>query len=186
MTSEKRNSTDLYFIALIPGEKLQKEVRALKEEMKTNYNAKHALKSPAHITLQMPFKATWEDSGRINMALQRFASVNNPVSVSLSGFKSFAPRIIYIKVINPDPIIRLHDDLKSRLIGETNLSHNEVMASVNPHMTIATRDLSKDSFTKAWEEFENREFHATFNAESLYLLKHNGKIWNIYQEFEFA
>ena len=51
----------LYFIALIPGKELKEKVRAVKERMKADYNAGHALKSPAHITLQMPFKRnSWD------------------------------------------------------------------------------------------------------------------------------
>ena len=47
---------NLYFIALIPPDEIREEVKSLKEEMSARFRSSHALKSPAHITLQMPFK----------------------------------------------------------------------------------------------------------------------------------
>ena len=52
---------DLYFIAIIPYSELREKVRKVKERMKAEYGAGHALKSPAHITLQMPFKRSSAD-----------------------------------------------------------------------------------------------------------------------------
>jgi hypothetical protein len=40
-------------------------------------------------------------------------------------------------------------------------------------------------FKKACDEFKNFSFEAKFKAKSIFLLKHNGKTWDICHEFEF-
>ena len=63
----------LYFIALIPPPDLREAVLQLKEEMRDRFQAKHALTSPAHITLQMPFKREPAEEVDMIKALGRFA-----------------------------------------------------------------------------------------------------------------
>ncbi len=72
----------LYFIALIPDLSLRKEIKALKDEIYTNTDAKKALNSPAHITIQRPFRRDndFEDLLVSNLKLFMF------------GQKSFNPK----------------------------------------------------------------------------------------------
>lgn len=175
----------LYFIALVPPEDLREEVKALKEGMKVRFHAKHALKSPAHITLQMPFKRSAEDEPFIIRTLADFAVQQFSFPIILSGFDSFAPRVIFIKIKNPQPIKSLHSKLNTLLLHTLHFDKNEINSQLHPHMTIATRDLKKATFTVAWSEFQHREFIATFSAKSLCLLRHNGNHWEIYHEFPF-
>ncbi len=49
-----------------------------------------------------------------------------------------------------------------------------------PHMTIAFRDLKKNIFPVAWEEFKNRNIDMHWQAHELCLLKHNGKKWEVF------
>jgi 2'-5' RNA ligase len=94
---------NLYFIALIPGKELRDRVRAVKERLKAGYNAGHALKSPAHITLQMPFKRSSAEEPAISAALGRFATGEESFTIDLDGYGCFAPRVIYIRITNPEP-----------------------------------------------------------------------------------
>ena len=52
-------SESLYFIAVLPSEEIHEEITVLKHEIAEKYESKHALRSPPHITLHMPFK--WKD-----------------------------------------------------------------------------------------------------------------------------
>jgi len=180
----ERNYT-LYFIALIPGKELRDRVRVVKERMKADYNAGHALKSPAHITLQMPFKRNSRDESAISEALEKFASEETPFFVRLDGFGCFAPRVIFIRIEDPDPVKSIHGRLKGILADELGFPVSEIMNDVQPHITVATRDLTKEAFWEAWPEFQNEEFRGTFEVNSLFLLKHNGKNWDILKEFPF-
>jgi 2'-5' RNA ligase len=181
----RMKSTELYLIALIPPEELRDAIRQLKEEVKGKFNAKHALKSPAHITLQMPFKKAPDQEAYTIEALEQLAALQSPFPVGLSGFGCFTPRVIFVKVENHLPIIELHASLNRVLTEELNFKPNEVMPTIHPHVTIATRDLTEIAFSKAWEGFKERTFNASFEANSLFLLKHNGKFWDIYREFLF-
>ncbi len=176
----------LYFIALIPGRELRDRVRAVKERIKAGFNAGHALKSPAHITLQIPFKRSPDDEAQLAEVLRRFAAAEHPFIVDLNGYGVFTPRVIFIKITEPGPVARLHSRLKGVLLEDLHFRQEEVMMTVQPHITVATRDLTKTAFTEAWAELEEEEFVASFVAESIFLLKHNGRSWDILEEFPFG
>ena len=179
------DSMDLYFIALIPHSELRNEIRAVKDRIRLAYGAGHALKSPAHITMQMPFKRNSRDESAISEALEKFASEETPFIVRLNGFGCFAPRVIFIRIEDPDPVKSIHGRLKGILADELGFPVSEIMNDVQPHITVATRDLTKEAFREAWLEFQNEEFRGTFEVNSLFLLKHNGKNWDILKEFPF-
>lgn len=172
-------------MALIPGKELRGRVRAVKERMKADYNAGHALKSPAHITLQMPFKRNSRVESAISEALEKFAAEETPFTVRLNGFGCFAPRVIFIRIEDHDQVKSIHGRLKRVLAEKLEFSADEIMNDVQPHITVATRDLSKEAFREAWPEFQNEEFRGTFEVDSIFLLKHNGKSWDIFREFPF-
>ena len=178
-------SKKLYLIALVPPQKIRDEVEQLKLEMKKIYNASHALKIPAHITLQMPFTRKDSEEGHIINTLQRFAGKQTPFKIHLNGFDSFPPRVLFIKIVNHQPIKELSRKLNNTLTDSELVSENRVNDDIHPHMTIATRDLKEKDYHQAWEKFQDREYKNSFTAKSLFLLKHNGKNWDIYREFEF-
>lgn len=175
-------SKKLYFIALIPPEELKARVKALKEKIRDKYGAKHALKLPAHITLQPPFSLFEEQETEVFAALNSSVENQDSFPVHLSGFGSFPPKVIFIKVKDQKPVKDLHANLQFSL---ADLVPGEKEASIHPHMTLASRDLKRKEFKDAWGEFEKREFQDLFLAESLFLLKHNGKSWDIIREFPF-
>ncbi len=177
---------NLYFLALIPGMELREKVRAVKERMKADWSAGHALRSPAHITLQMPFKRNSNDESAISASLEKFASEEKPFTVSLDGFGCFAPRVIFIRIEDPSAVRSIHNRLKKVLAEELQFSEREIMNSVHPHMTVATRDLTKEAFNGAWAEMKEEEFRGAFEVSSLFLLRHNGKYWDIYREYSFG
>ena len=183
---EKPPQKSLYFIALVPGEPLRSRVRRLKQEMASRFGASHALKSPAHITLRMPFRRAEAGEQALIGALQQFTSAGEALTIRLSGFDAFPPRVIFLKVLDHDPLADLHAKLQEHLKITLGFPAPAKALPFHPHMTIATRDLSEASFHRAWPGFSDRPFEAAFRAESLFLLKHNGKAWDLYREFTFS
>lgn len=175
----------LYFIALVPNREIREQVKKLKEAFRTDYGAGHALKSPAHITLQMPFKRVPALENDLCESLEQFAGNQKGFSVGLKGFGCFEPRVIYLKVTGHEPIQKLQQDLKAMLAEKTGFTPDELTTKIHPHMTLATRDLSEEAFYKAWPAYEHRKFEATFPVSGIFLLKHNGKSWDIFREFSF-
>lgn len=170
----------LYFIALIPPENIKEEIRSFKEEVKEKYNVKHALKLPAHITLQKPFKMPSPLEEELRAFLDKFSKKQQVFEIEVSGFGRFDQRAIFAEVTNKQPVIELFDKLQEGIapfVHPKDKQHN-----IHPHLTIATRDLGRQNFPRVWEDFKDKNYEAIFKTESLFLLKHNGKLWEIISE----
>lgn len=182
---EKRRDGALYFLALVPPEPVQEMVRALQQEMAERHGARHAMRSPPHITLQMPFRMPHEQEDPLAGLLGPLCRETAPFTLELDGFGCFEPRVIYLKVSPHEPVVHLHARLRESLAHHTRLHPAAITQHVHPHMTIATRDLKKREFGAAWPAYENRPFHTTFTADGLTLLKHLGNLWQPYRTFGF-
>lgn len=174
-----------YFIALIPPDPIQSEVQKIKEHFQTVYNSKGALRSPGHITLMMPF--LWKEQKEEKLCnLLAQTTKEKKFTLVFDGFGAFAPRTIFIKNKESTHLM----DFQSRLAQYAKRNMNLFNATHNrgyhPHLTVAFRDLKKDQFAEAWKEFENQPFNYEFEVSSFWLLKHDGKGWNAYQEFQFS
>ena len=174
-----------YFIALVPESPLRDEVDDFKREIKDRFGAAHALKSPAHITLQMPFHWLESEEHLLEKCLREFAARQGSLRVRLKDFDCFAPGVLFVKVEDHLPLQQLHYALKKELVYRLGVPQSQRTAKFHPHMTIATRDLKESDFKAAWEAFKERRFSAAFKAGSLFLLKHNGKDWDLFMEFPF-
>ena len=177
----------LYFIALLPPQSIQDYATEVKQYFADNYDSKHAFKSPPHITLQPPFE--WDSSQIIELedCLEKFVIGRSSIPIILDGYNAFAPRVIYIDVVQSADLMNLQFELMSNL--ETNLGIVDKVGKsrgFTPHMTVAFKDLKKSQFKAAWNEFENKELHFEFTASKLTLLKHEEKKWNISKEFDFV
>ncbi len=179
------SQTTLYFIALVAHKPLQAEILALKELFRDRYNAQHALKLPAHITLQKPFRRSPKTDPILIDICDDVAKKTRPFDVVISGFGCFAPKVIFANVLSPEPVLELHARLWPDLKKQLNLKDNEISTHIKPHITLATRDLSRQNFRKAWQAFMHRPFEATFTARSLSVFKHNGMNWGVLHESLF-
>ncbi|HZY79199.1 MAG TPA: 2'-5' RNA ligase family protein [Cyclobacteriaceae bacterium] len=163
-----------YLIAIIPPEPVAGDIYRLKEYFRDKYNSKASLNSPAHITMHMPFEF---DERRENELFEALP-LKEELSIELDGFNVFAPRVIFIDV-KPNPALtRSQKELiqfcKTRL-NVFNADYKD--QPFHAHVTLAFRDLKKDVFTTAWEEFKSKSYHARFECNRLSLLKHDGKFW---------
>lgn len=179
----KKNSENLYFIAIIPPEPVYGEALALKHHVSDRYASKAALNSPPHITLHMPFK--WKESREAELidSLEAFSATQNSFELKLNNFSSFEPRVIFIDVLKDEKIETLQKQLKRFFKTELNIFNADYKdLAYHPHLTLAFRDLKKPEYYKAWEEFKERKFEATFDVDSIGLLKHDGKEWKVFKE----
>ena len=174
----------LYFIALVPEEPLFSQVMNLKHHFKEKYQSRKALKSPPHITLQMPFKWREDREEHICDMLSNVTGNFHKFQLSLNGFGYFEPRVIYIDVEKSEDLFILYKEL-ARTFRETMKLVNELgERPFQPHLTIAFRDLKKPMFYQARDEFTEKEFKAEFKVNDICLLKHNGSSWDIYERLE--
>lgn len=174
-----------YFLAIIPPEPLATEVTAIKQEFVERFNTKAALRSPAHITLHMPFQWKEAKEERLFKVLAQ-ATKFRPFNIQLNGFGAFPPRTIFIQPEKSTELEEMNMALLETTRRQLNLFHAVHIGGFHPHMTVAFRDLRKPLFFEAWKEFEQRAFKASFEVDSFWLLKHNGKVWEAYREFKFS
>ncbi len=167
---------ELYFIALVPDKKLKKELKLIKEDFADKFHTRHALKLPPHITLIPPFKIPLEKEEYLITKLKEVSIHEKPFSIKLSGYGSFKARVIFIDIKNKKPLAKLFGRIKETL----NDLSVEILAEkedIIPHITIATRDLSREVYKRAWPQYSNRAFKGKFEVKDLVLFRHNGKHW---------
>lgn len=178
------NTESLFFIALLPPLEIQRYASEVKSYFDQHYASRHAFKSPPHITLQPPFRWQHDRFPILNESIATFARSHSPIPIILSGFGAFPPRVIYINVERTEVLRTLHRKLIEHL--ETSIAlvdPKEKSRPYAPHMTVAFRDLTKQNFKSAWQEFKERSLYFEFTASHLTLLKRDGQRWQIHTEY---
>ena len=173
-------SESLYFIAVIPPQEIQEEITALKHEIAEKYGSKHALSSPPHITLHMPFR--WKDK-RFDELSDVMKNLNRDLEtfeVELKNFDFFEPRVVFVNVVQSEKLEKLQKKVVGACRKELKLNNaNYKNRLFHPHVTIGFRDLKKRMFYEAKKAFEHRSVRFQFQVEKVTLLKHDGKKWNV-------
>jgi len=175
-----------YFIALVPPEPLLSAIYRIKEDIAERYHTKGALRSPAHITLHMPFEYEQSKEQKLADCLGQFR-FRQALDIELRNFNCFEPRVIFIDVAPDEALQALQKQLVQHV--KTNLhlyNQDESLRGFHPHLTIAFRDLKKPAFYQAWEEFRQKTFEASFPCTELCLLRHDGAQWQVHQRFPFT
>lgn len=174
-----------YFLAIVLPEPIQTLAQGVKEHFRDRYDSKGALRSPAHITLHMPFQ--WKEKKEaLLFDLLAQATKEKKFTLQFDGFGAFPPRTIYIKNKMCTELMDFQSRLAQHAKRHMNLFNATHNRGYHPHTTIAFRDLKKDQFVEAWKEFEDKSFDSEFEVKSFWLLKHDGKRWNAYREFQFS
>jgi len=179
------NKKRLYFVAVVPPEEIRDQVTKVKLEFAEKFVSSHALKSPPHITLIPPFMAASELEQKTICLLEEVVKDRKPFEVRLNGFGAFKPRVIFIAIQENEALQVLEKELTHRFKQLPELETRKGK-SFNPHMSVAFRDLSPPMFHKAWDQYRSTSFEAVFDVKSIFLLKHNGKFWDIHSEIFFT
>lgn len=175
----------LFFIALLPDETIQREVTGFKHFCADHFDARHALKSPPHITLVSPFRWDEKRLPELCQALDGFSKKQHVFEIGLHDFDCFVPRVLFV-AIEPNPELSGLAGALSRQLEQSVGLKQDGRHGFNPHMTIAHRDLDRQIFPKAWAHFSKLEYRRQFLAEGLTLLKHRGGRWETEREFVFG
>ncbi|RZK04145.1 MAG: hypothetical protein EOO43_22770 [Flavobacterium sp.] len=177
---------DMYFMAIVLPDDLNKKIVSYKQYMLEKYNCKVGLKSPAHITIIPPYWMDGEKEQEILVQLDIICKEIKTFPVVTKNFSAFIPRTIFIDV-------EVDETLKNtkKTIDQFFSTHTEYGAKVDsrlfhPHITIATRDLYKKAFAEAWSYFEDKKFKVSFTALGLSVLRHNKVNWDVIHEAAFS
>jgi len=174
----------LLFIAVLPGDEIREEVTNFKKYALERFQSGRALKSPPHITLIPPFRWSPGRIEELKMALKYYAKSCSSFSLTLHGFNCFEPRVIFVDIEKDEELERLQSTLQDLLHSAFSIQ-NDCAYGFNPHMTVAFKDLRKSVFPLAWKYFSNLDYMRVFKVKQLYLLQHDGRQWQIVDDFKF-
>lgn len=177
--------TALYFVALMPPKPIMDQITGFKQYAADHFNSRRAFRSPAHITLQAPFRWDENEIGRVQTVLSDFSKKQIKFPVQFKNFNCFAPKVIYVDVIRTNELDELKSALNDTLFQELSIPKDNYPI-FHPHATIAFRDLESDIFPVAWDYFSKQTYEATFEANAMTLLKNEtGVGWHIEATFHF-
>ncbi|MBL7471909.1 2'-5' RNA ligase family protein [Robertkochia sediminum] len=175
----------MYYIAVLPPEDIRSEIKVFKEEVLQDFGSGHALRSPAHITLQMPFHFEEAQESQLITALASLAKSHHNFSCTAEGLGHFGDRTIFI-AINPNTTLNnLRINLQVMLRETFGFGDKKLPQRFHPHITIANRDLTPERFPACWDAFRDRTYTRDFGITGIALLKHRGDHWEVYREFPF-
>jgi 2'-5' RNA ligase len=171
-----------FFVALLPPADIQAYASEVSQELSDRYQMSTS-KSPPHITLQPPFLWQRQDIPELQACLSSVARTQSPLPVTLSGFGVFAPRVIFINVFKTPELLHLQAELRTRLETELAIVDPSSHRPFAPHLTVASRKLTRQTFQQAWSELSTRPVEFTFVGDRLTLLIHDGQRWQIQADF---
>jgi 2'-5' RNA ligase len=176
------SETRLYFIAIVVPEPIATEIRAFQTYAREQFNSGRALHSPPHITLIAPFQLDRSRITAVEDVLKETASCMAAFSLALGGFGRFGNKVIFIEVGRSESLEVLPASLGEAL-HTAGLPMKQEDRPYHPHVTIAFKDLSREDFPAAWDDFRKKAYRAAFKVEAITLLEHREGYWRVEKEF---
>jgi len=174
-----------YFLAIVPEGDNQRLITSLKEDIKTEFDVKYALKSPAHVTLKMPFSFNERKEDRLIQQLQDFLNTNTGFEIKLEGIFSFGTRVIYIGVDRKKQLLDLQSNLLAFCKKELKLIEELSDKNYHPHLTIAFKDFKKDQMPNIIHLARLTDIKLELNINQICLLKKVEHRWVILKILAF-
>ncbi|MEP0713226.1 2'-5' RNA ligase family protein [Algoriphagus sp.] len=160
-----------YFLAIVPEGEFQDRVKQLKLEIKDRFQAKFALKSPAHITLKMPFVYNEAKEDELIRKLGEFIAGYNSFNVTVAGLGNFGTRVIYLDVEGEDALYVLQRELISYFKRTLKLTDELSDRNFQPHMTVAFKDIKRSQFQNILAVVGKQEFQEVISVSKIVVLK---------------
>lgn len=146
METSFTEKTNLFFIAIIPQEKVYNEVVEFKNDFANRFDSRKALKVMPHITLKTPFKLANSKTEQLVLWFNRLYINTVAFKIPLKDFGSFnnpLNPVIFIKPAITTALFVLQKEIVSSFTNSFPESIHAMDKKFNPHMTVAYRDLGK-------------------------------------------
>jgi 2'-5' RNA ligase len=175
-----------YFLAIVPGSPIQDRATEIKNEIREKFNVKYALKSPAHVTLKMPFSYNEAKEEKLIQTFRKLLVQFETFPISFGGVDTFGKRVIFLKVKSCDQLSKMQAELKSFCKRELNLVDELSDRNFHPHMTIAFKDLKEVHFDNILNLIKKHELKEGFHVDGITLLKRIEGRWISRAELKFG
>lgn len=166
-----------YFVALVPDGEVQKGATAIKEDLRDKFGLKYSLKSPAHVTLKMPFSWNEAKENVLTKSLEEFAKEYKSIKLHFIGFGKFGNRVIFVRVKRNQKLVLLQASIAEYFKRELKLVKELSDTNYHPHMTVAFKDVKAKDFEKYWAYVNSLDFDYEFQFDRLVLLKRIDNRW---------
>src|SRR5690606_32536571 len=107
------------------------------------FNLRYALRSPAHITLKMPFLWNEAKEDRLMARLEVFFSQRPAFQLKVRKIGTFGDRVLFVKVEERKELMALQQELVNWCRQELKLVEELSDYAYRPHMTVAFKDVKK-------------------------------------------
>lgn len=171
-----------YFLAIVPEGEFQEQVTQLKLDIREKFQSKYALKSPAHITMKMPFSYNEPKEEKLIHELGAFIKNYRPMHISIGGVQRFGNRVIYLGVDAGKDLFDFQSELKTFCKRELNLVDELSDRNYHPHMTIAFKDIKKTEFLNIFQFATNENLKKDMLVNEIVLLKKLKGLWVVYRK----
>ena len=159
-----------YLIVLNPHEDLRNRIMDVKKEFANAYQKPDAVYSKPHIILANFLQLEMMEPRLINR-LNAIAMGYNEIKIDLKNYGSLPTHTIYINITSKVEIQNLVKYIRQQAQQLMKLNtQNKPHFIMEPHLTIA-RKLLPWQYEKAWLQYEQKNFRATFIATEMLLLK---------------
>lgn len=179
-------SDQLYFIAIIPPEPILSDITSFKQDIADRFHSKAALKIVPHITLKAPFKLPAHEHDEVIYWFKHLQISQSAFSIALNDFGAFDKRhpVIFVQPVLTPALKSVQREIITsfkKRFPTAGLMANE--KKFNPHMTIAYRDLAPTAFREAWQEYGEKQYRVSFEADRFHLLQHLSGKWAVIEDF---
>ena len=169
--------TPRFFIALMAPDEVTDYANTVIQDLGDRYHTRTA-HAPPHITLQAPFRWPKIQIATLEHCLRQFKPQFSLIPIQLSGFGHFGQRVLYIHVCQTSELMALQADLSHHLAHTLGIVDPKAKTrSFTPHMTVASRHLTPQSFRHAWHELSQRSVEFEYESDRLTLLIYQKQQW---------
>jgi 2'-5' RNA ligase len=158
-----------YLLIVQPHEDLYNKIVQMKKSFAEKYDNPMAMYLKPHLTMLRFMQYAMQEQ-KIIQQLQHITQSKAPFKVDLNGFGSFPTHTIYVNVQTKNHLVELGKSLKAAQHLMKFDKEHKAHFITEPHISIA-RKLLPWQYEKAWLEYSNTPFTASFMVHELVLLR---------------
>lgn len=175
-----------YFLAIVPYGEIQEKVQNLKEEIRDDFGVKYALKSPAHVTLKMPFVYNEAKESQLISKLKTFLTTYKSFVIKIDGTQTFGRRVIFWRIKADTALFDLQSELKLFCKQKLNLVDELADRNFTPHLTIAFKDLKSTNFDGVLGLVKKGSISENMDVNTICLLKRIDRRWIVIEKIPLS
>jgi len=142
---------NLYFLGIIPPAEIASDITLMKQFCADNFNCRHALNAPPHITLLPPFRVDTTVLHKLDALLAQTTKSFAPFFIELNGFDHFSNRVVFVAIENNKSLDNIQQHCAKAITGMLPQDEPD-KARFHAHVTIAFKDIDPQKFESIWNQ----------------------------------